>query len=63
LDELLTEISKRLVPTPPTPGDGVPFTAHQVSLLSRALNAVNQADDRAALSLLAGLLHQEASGQ
>jgi tRNA modification GTPase len=61
LDDLLQEISKRLVPTPPAPGDGVPFTERQVSLLTRAMEAINQADDRAALSLFAGLLHREPS--
>ncbi len=63
LDELLQEISKRLAPTPPTPGDGVPFTECQVSLLSRAMEAINRADDRAALSLIAELLHRETSGE
>jgi tRNA modification GTPase len=63
LDELLQQISKRLAPTPPTPGDGVPFTERQVSLLSRAMEAISRADDRVALSLIAELLHRHVSGQ
>lgn len=36
IDELIATIASRLVPHPPQPGDGVPFTARQIALLERA---------------------------
>jgi tRNA modification GTPase len=55
LDSLLTQISKLLAPAPPAPGDGVPFTEHQVLLLTRAVDAIACGDDRQAICSIASL--------
>jgi tRNA modification GTPase len=52
IDELLAEISHRLVPAPPRERDGVPFTVRQLQLLKQALAKVEQGDPLAAIEEL-----------
>jgi tRNA modification GTPase len=57
IGSLLSAIAHRLAPTPPEPGDAMPFTPRQVELLKRALAAVDHADlasARHCLNSLAG---------
>ena len=60
LETLLAAIAQRLVPTPPRPGEPVPFTDRQVTLLESALHAINHADGKTAegrLADVAGTFH------
>jgi tRNA modification GTPase len=52
IDELLAEISHRLVPAPPRESEGVPFTERQLQLLKQALANVEQGDPLAAIQEL-----------
>ncbi|MBI2824565.1 MAG: GTP-binding protein [Planctomycetia bacterium] len=53
---LVAEIGRRLVPTPPQAGAGVPFTRGQVDGIERALAAVEQNDAVLAMQSLETLL-------
>jgi tRNA modification GTPase len=53
---LLEQISKQLVPSPPQPGDGVPFAENQIRSLHAARDAIAQKDVPLATSELQKLL-------
>jgi hypothetical protein len=44
IQDLITAISLRLVPTPPQPGEAVPFTHQQTQGLRQASAAINRGD-------------------
>jgi tRNA modification GTPase len=52
LDELLAAIARRLVPTPPSPGEAVPFTPRQAELITVALERLNGGETDAAIDSL-----------
>ena len=57
MDRVLESMSDRMVHDPPSPGEGVPFTATQQGCLQAALDAVLEEDSEAAtrsLSLMTG---------
>ncbi len=56
IDQLLSTIARRLVPTVPPPGAAVPFTAAQVRALQATLAACRREDRNAALKELHQLL-------
>ncbi len=55
LEMLLKRIMERLVPTPAAPGQGVPFTLEQVSVLDQALIALRRREVSTASQVLAQL--------
>ena len=55
IDQLLQAISDRLVPDPPLPGEGVPFTTDQRARLQAALDAAKKGEARSAIELLAAV--------
>jgi tRNA modification GTPase len=55
IEKLLSAISRRLVPSPPSPGQGVPFTPRQIETLISADWFVRRYDARRALKSLAQL--------
>jgi tRNA modification GTPase len=52
LEELLRRISNRLVPSPPTPDEAVPFSSRQIERLQQAEAALKAGDLRAASARL-----------
>jgi tRNA modification GTPase len=56
LDELQQAIVRRLVPVAPEPGEAVPFSQHQVALLSDAQEAIVRQDATFARARLAEML-------
>ncbi len=58
LEDLLREISLRLVPNPPEPGEAVPFTPDQAEGLLRGIDQLVQADVAGAAETLEAMLHR-----
>lgn len=56
VDELCRQISTRLVPIPPSPGDAIPFTPELCDRIDMAASAYEQGDFVALRSVLAELL-------
>lgn len=59
VEELLRAIAHRLVPQPPEPGQAVPFTPTQASLLRSALEAIAHQDAPGARRQLASIVRGE----
>jgi len=57
LPQLLTEISKRLIPSPPQPGEATPFLTHHLEALRQAERHVEQADTAAAMAAIRSILN------
>lgn len=58
IDALLRQISLRLVPTPPEPGEAVPFTADQAERLLQASHRLAQGDRAGAARSLEAMLRR-----
>jgi tRNA modification GTPase len=58
IPQLIEAIGMTLVPTPPNPGDAVPFTADQVERLTAARRATDKRDAAAAASSLSPLVRR-----